>query len=316
MCGGVRGWVALHGCVCVCARARVEANWAVRAVRSVRAAGCAGRGVCRPRAAGWARLHAELLRHPSVLEEDLLGGGVEALDRLLLGALLHLRKHLLVLLRQPPLLLEELALDRREHLLVVRFQVGPLEVAPLELLLETRLLLLERLQRVKLVSQVVQLRLHLRLLRTPLGLLLLEGVCSLLSLLLALLREEVALLIDRVLERLDQLVLALRIAPQKGDDLKGIGLPLVLLHLERIVLAAQVLAAQLVLVERATPRVELYSLHIIADHANASCGGSPRSRPTAQARSTSAPCVWRPSAQQLSVWFASYLPWSPEHGSK
>ena len=269
--------------------------------RTVRAAGCAG----------WAHLHAELLRHPSVLEEDLLGGGVEALDRLLLGALLHLRKHLLVLLRQPPLLLEELALDRREHLLVVRFHVRPLEVALLELLLETRLLLLERLQRVKLVSQVVQLRLHLRLLRTPLGLLLLEGVRSLLPLLFALLREEVALLIDRVLERLDQLVLALRIAPQKGDDLKGIGLPLVLLHLERIVLAAQVLAAQLVLVERATPRVELYSLHVIADHDDASCGGSPPSGPAAQPAAAAPRESESATAERLKVFVGWFSPLQP-----
>ena len=123
---------------------------------------------------------------------------------------------------------------------------------------------------------MIQLRLHLRLLRPPLGLLLLEAICCLLPLLLALLREEVALLIYRVLERLDQLVLALRIAPQKGDDLKGVGLSLVLLHLERIVLAAQVLAAQLVLVERATPRIELYSLYIVTDHAHSSSSSAAR----------------------------------------
>lgn len=140
---------------------------------------------------------------------------------------------------------------------------------------------------------MVQLRLHLRLLRPPRSLLLLQAICGLLPLLLALLREEVALLIYRVLERLDQLVLALRIAPQKGDDLKGIGLPLVLLHLERIVLAAQVLAAQLVLVERATTRVELYSLHIVTDHAEPTLSAQP---------------LWVATARNFSLGVAPYHP--------
>ena len=41
-------------------------------------------------------LQSQLLGHPTVLEEDLLGRSIESLDRLLLARLLHLREHLLV----------------------------------------------------------------------------------------------------------------------------------------------------------------------------------------------------------------------------
>ena len=41
-------------------------------------------------------LQSQLLRHPTVLEEDLLGRSIESLDRLLLARLLHLGEHLLV----------------------------------------------------------------------------------------------------------------------------------------------------------------------------------------------------------------------------
>ena len=174
-----------------------------------------------------------------------------------------------VLLLQPRLLLEEAPLHRRHRLLVLALEVGAVGRALVELLLERRLLLLE-------LGQLAQLRLHRVELRAqpPLDLLEVDLLRlhlrrRLLPLLLALLREDLALLVDRPLQRLDQLVLPLRVAPQERDDLQRVRLALVLLRLERLVLAPEVLAPQLVLLERAFAGLQLDALDVVGDHGGA-----------------------------------------------
>mmetsp|Transcript_27636 Transcript_27636/g.89250 ORF Transcript_27636/g.89250 Transcript_27636/m.89250 type:complete len:222 (+) Transcript_27636:734-1399(+) len=181
-------------------------------------------------------LQPQLLCHSAILEENLLCGGVQPLDRLLLRCLLHFRQHLLVLLLQPSLLLEKLPLHDCHGFLVrvLLVEQGLILGDHVGIVLHLIVLVVDELGKLRLrhlcsPHRDLQARAQLAFRCRHRGFLL----CHLLS---PLLGEQIALLLYCPLHGLNEFVLAFGISSQEGYDLQRIHLPLVLLGFEPLIL--------------------------------------------------------------------------------
>ena len=167
---------------------------------------------------------------------------------------------------QPILLLQELALERLQMQLVVVAHALALVLAVLEGPLDVELVPLEVGEAIELVARLAQLTRELLVLCRQLIAHAVELRVRRLPLVLALRGKELALLVDRLPQRLDELILALRILAQELEHQLRVVLLRLLLFLQLQVLSHELLAAEAKLFERSLLGFQMDALHVAGDH--------------------------------------------------